>query len=266
MMTLAAKLKQAVVFSVAFFAVPVAHAAPVPKDDEGKKKVVEAAWADFASADDQVADRARLVLKEHATVQFFADKLKPLTLTEKRAKELIADLGSEKEPTWKAAFEELSYLDPRLVLRADDIMGESTGQVHDERLAAVLNNRLLADAESFRWLRITVRVSPAPPRPGAPVSVFMELINHPGKPAEFQTSLDKANVKGGAVKPIPRDASTLSAGQNQSSSWRRAVRATALLEDLGKPEARMVLEDMATGLADASPTVAAKAALGRLKK
>jgi hypothetical protein len=48
--------------------------------------------------------------------------------------------------------------------------------------------------------------------------------------------------------------------------WCRATRAVMLLEHLGSLEAVKVLEAMATGHADASPTIAAKQALERLKR
>jgi hypothetical protein len=46
--------------------------------------------------------------------------------------------------------------------------------------------------------------------------------------------------------------------------WGRATRAVMLLEHIGTPAAVKVLERMATGHADASPTKAAKDALKRL--
>jgi hypothetical protein len=48
--------------------------------------------------------------------------------------------------------------------------------------------------------------------------------------------------------------------------WTRATRAVALLESLGTPEARGILETVAGGEADAPPTQEARAALKRLKE
>jgi hypothetical protein len=49
-------------------------------------------------------------------------------------------------------------------------------------------------------------------------------------------------------------------------SWVRAIRAIALLEQVGTPGAVAILKDMATGHPDASPTKAAKVALQRMRK
>src|SRR5262249_49342398 len=51
-----------------------------------------------------------------------------------------------------------------------------------------------------------------------------------------------------------------------SMYWVRAVRTIALLEHLGTPEAKQLLDNLASGEADALPTEQAKAALGRLNK
>jgi hypothetical protein len=256
-------------------AVPPVSAAPVPKDEAGKKKPeekaeprpddVDAQWALLASTDDLVAGRAMLNIRFVAKEKFFADKLKPLTLTEDRAKELLADLGSDDEKTWKAAYEELSYLDPRLALSVPGVVKDSKGQAHDERLAALLYCRPPAEAEVFKWCKITVKINPAPPKPGTPVPVQLVIANHPDKPDAFKTILDDKGVLSGWSMPVAADVASLNAGYGQLGSWRRAVRAVAVLEHLGTPAAKKILEDMATGHADAAPTKAAKAALEHRK-
>jgi hypothetical protein len=50
----------------------------------------------------------------------------------------------------------------------------------------------------------------------------------------------------------------------KSGEWVRAVRAVAVLEQIGTPEARQVLEALARGAPDALLTQDAQAALGRL--
>ena len=54
------------------------------------------------------------------------------------------------------------------------------------------------------------------------------------------------------------------AWSDHKKKWTRAVRAIALLQHLGTPEARAILDDMATGHPDAFPTKAAKQAVATL--
>jgi hypothetical protein len=49
-------------------------------------------------------------------------------------------------------------------------------------------------------------------------------------------------------------------------TWVRAVRSIALLESMGTPEAKQLLESSASGEPDALPTEQARAALDRLNK
>jgi WD40 repeat protein len=55
-------------------------------------------------------------------------------------------------------------------------------------------------------------------------------------------------------------------GQGPPADLVRALRAVEVLEDLGTPEAKKVLEELAKGGADAPQTAAAKEALGRLER
>jgi len=242
---------------------PVAQAAPVPKDEEAKKKAIEELWADLASADEQTACRALLKLRFMDVEGLLADKLKPLKLSEERAKELLANLGSDDEKTWKAAYEELSYLDPRLALDLTGVLGASKGQAFDERLAALLCKQVPADAEAFRWCKTGYTMYRMAREEGMKAAT-LNLTNHPDKPAEFQTFLDKKTQQGMGFA-VAEDVKSLCGGYGPNPSWRRAVRAVAMLEDMGTQKAKKVLEDLATGHEDASPTKAAKAALERRK-
>jgi hypothetical protein len=49
-------------------------------------------------------------------------------------------------------------------------------------------------------------------------------------------------------------------------AWVRAARAALVLEQIGTPQAKKVLERLAGGEAEAPPTKAAREALDRLKK
>ncbi|QEL19923.1 hypothetical protein [Limnoglobus roseus] len=126
-----------------------AVAAPVPPaNPEAKKKELEALWADLAK-DEPVASRAVLKLfaqPEHA-VPFLKANLGPLKLDADRCKRLLKDLGSGDEKTWRAAWAELDYLDPRLAIDLPTLMKDVTENPARSRMVELFSNRT---ADSMR--------------------------------------------------------------------------------------------------------------------
>lgn len=230
---------------------PVAHAAPVPKESlEVRGKKLEELWA-MLTQDEPICTRGMLALsarpKQELTA-FLADKLKPLKLSEERARKLLTDLGNEKEETAQAAYDELSYFDPRLVLLVDEIMKGFSDGVHQRRVMSLLAQRGLKRFDECEvefdssewWSRKEGRKMPASYR------------------------ITKGQLEGGGqgwLPDIPEPGHDI-----VRPKWIQATRAITILEIIDTPEAVKVLESMASGHEDASPTRAAKEALERLKK
>jgi RNA polymerase sigma factor (sigma-70 family) len=232
-----------------------------PENLEVKTRKLEELWAMLLVNDEAVSARAMLELSSRPraeVVSFLAAKLKPLTISEERARKLLADLGDEKEQVVKAAFEELSVFDPRLVLKVGDILKELPEGVHRQRVVALLTNQPL---NSFAWCSLqylssadlTNQVGQGRTLPG--VIQIDEMPNKPrGLDKIFKSSIGVAET-----------VAELSRWQSHKD-WVRATRAVMLLEHFGTPEALKVLQQVASGHIDASPTKAAKGALERLNK
>jgi hypothetical protein len=214
--------------------VPVTTAAPAPKPSPELNQL----WSDLASADELTATRAVLKLAAHKdAVEYLKGKLRPLKLSRKRATDLITDLGGDNEKVARAAFEELLYLDPRLALEDKELrqaMLDTSSA--NRRLAAVLCD-LPFDSFTGKWHWHT---------PDNEVYRFTDYESN----WELLVSIE---VKGIGTK-------------GRKATWTRALRAIAILEQIGTPKAAAILEDLATGHPDAAPTKAAKLARERLRK
>ena len=222
------------------------RAAPLPPTPAPTRKELDALWADLAG-DEATASRAllKLAARPKEAVELCAERLKPLTIDEKRVRALLADLGSDKEETWKAAVEALEYFDPRLAIDLPTLMDEVTDPVPRARLVAVLSGDRAAD----RLLR-----------ENAPIT----LERSGGKTEEVYYNFRQ---RGGAWWAEHRvDRVNVGLYGNRRKYWTRAVRAVALLEHVNTPAAAAVLKELAAGHADAQPTKAAKEAVARLAK
>ncbi len=100
---------------------------------------------------------SQLLAQPKETVAFLKDKLKPLMLTEKQAKALLAKLFSDDEREWKAALEELMTFDLRLAMTAKDAWKLAVTPTADRRLRAALDGQPGAAEDgkfgSERWQR-----------------------------------------------------------------------------------------------------------------
>jgi hypothetical protein len=213
--------------------------------------------------DEAVSSRALLELSARPKADvtaFLAGKLKPLKLTEDRAKKLLADLGDEKEETAKAAFDELSYFDPRLALPVDDMLKDLPAGRHRERVASLLLGTGLDGLAGCKVEYNSAAVMAA--RNGGKKFPGNFMVEDPNpQRAGAAAGIEKYST---AVAETPAEMS--GAGWLGHRQWNRATRAVMILEHLGTPEAVKVLEAMAGGHDEAGPTKAAKEAVGRLKK
>lgn len=217
----------------------LAAAAPVPPDADARQ--FEVLWADLAQEDTPAA-RALLKLSvrpKEATL-FLRARLKPLTVTARKVKALIADLGSDKREVWTAAYDELEYYDPRLAIDLVTLMADVTESPARQRLVCVLSGRTL------EYLAKHLDGKAVQLRP-----VGDDGYNFSAEGSWWaEHKVERLNIGWG----------------NPKLYWTRAVRAVVLLEHIGTPGAVAVLEEMATGHPDAQPTKAARESLDRLAK
>ncbi len=118
-------------------------AAPVPAvNKEAKKKELEALWAELYK-DEPAATTAAIKLFKQPdhTVAFLKEKLRPLKLDALRCRQLLNDLGSGDEKKWKAAWNELDYLDPRLAIDLPTLMNEVTAKPSRTRMVELCSDR-----------------------------------------------------------------------------------------------------------------------------
>lgn len=214
------------------------QAAPVPVDKAAKAKELETLWAEL-SKDEPAASTALLKLfkqPEHA-VPFLQSKLRPLKLDEKRCKELLKELGDEDEKKWKAAREELDYLDPRLAIDLQTLMNDITDNPSRSRMVELCSER---KADELAGQQIKLR------------PVGADGFNFSSNGGSWWAEHKLERIGGHFWNP--------------KRSWVRAARGAVILEQIGSPDAVKVLGQLAEGHADAFPTKAAKESLERLKK
>jgi hypothetical protein len=204
---------------------------------QSEQQQIETWWADLEKSEPQ-STRAILNFadKPAAAVAFFREKLKPLALTEEDLDKAIGDLASDEESVWKPAFEKLEYFDPRLARELQPLMSGVNDPVARCRLVEILCDRT---ADSLAGKNIELRPL------GGGGDGYNFAANNSSWWAEHK--IERLNNGG---------------GWNSKKKWTRATRAIVLLEHIGNADAILILRDMATGNPDASPTKAAKEALG----
>jgi hypothetical protein len=189
-----------------------------------------------------VAARALLQMADKPTesVALLKDRLKPLTITVERVQTLLANLGSDTEKIWTAAYEELEYFDPRLAIDLETLMADVTTSPARQRMVEILSGRTRG---SLDGRDVTLR------RTGADGFNFSAQLSPNGGLGSWwaESHVDRLNV-----------------GAMTKKKWTQAVRAIILLEHIGTPEAVGILKDMASGHPDAQPTKIAAEALERL--
>lgn len=222
----------------------VGQAAPIPAN-ANQKELLEL-WSDLAK-EEMIASRAllKLAARPKEAESIIAEVLKPLKIDAKRVKDLLKDLNSEKEETWKAAVEELEYFDPRLALDLETVVGEVTDMVPRARLVALLSGDRTAESLLMHNLPITLNQH-RDPNGG---EVYYNFLCKGSWWAE--NKVERINSQNWG---------------NKRKYWTRAVRAIVLLEHIGTARTKATLEDLVTGHPDAQPTKAAKEAIARLKK
>jgi hypothetical protein len=246
-------LTKLVALFLAFVVCAFVFAAPVPKSDvkltDAQTKEMDGLWMKLGKSGTDAVEATLALAKQPAEATLYLKpKLRPLKLEEKEAKQLIARLFSEKEEEWKEAERELHHRPPILAMKLPDIWAEAKTPEHKARLAIVLCmlKRNNADSE-------------------------FELVEQPGDAAHPFKMQCKYTVLLGNLPPGTKATDTCPVPEvvsklNDHGDWHRLQRAIHILEHIGTPDAMKVIEEMASGHADASPTKTAKEALERLKK
>lgn len=222
-----------------------AFAAPVPKTDgklsEAQVKELDELWKKLgADSVESVDATLRFARRPAEATLYLTQKLRPLKMDEKEAKQLIARLFSDKEDESKEAERELYDRTPLLAMPIKDVWAEAQTEEQRRRLVCVLFGRMTGHEQDDYILR---------PDAGG---TYHFVAN------KFQGG----RQVGSTAVQVPHSV----ADSWYDLRWGQKSRAVYVLEHIGTPEAVKVIEAMATGHEDASPTKAAKDALARLKK
>lgn len=214
-------------------------------EPQAKESPLMTAWRNLEKGEPE-ATRAALQLSRDpvATIAWFREHLKPLKLDGERFKELMVKLSSIHEPTWQAAFEELEYFDPRLALDLPTMMDVVQLSPVRQRLVSVM-------------VGIPYH---AEPHPFIGKEIEFEVYDN-GRRYRFIVANGGAWSAEHRIGQLNQNAQYLN-----KPKWTRALRAIAILESIGTPEAIAILEDLANGHPEAQPTITAKESLDRLQQ
>lgn len=173
----------------------------------------------------------QFLVHSESTVPFFATKLQSLTMTKKQVERAIGLLDSDNG--WKGAYEELSQLDPRLAMSIEDCWALAKSDVQRRRLAGVLN------VEEYE---------------GAEDRLF-KLIPPSGQDEYWTLQSNKGRML------VAKDVAELRICHSGRPKWFAETQTVTLLSRINTPAAWKLLEAMATGHKDATPTIYSEIAL-----
>ena len=201
------------------------------------KKEFDQLWADLGKHEpDSTRAAIRLYARGKEVIPLIKSKMRPLKLDADACNDLIKQLGSDDEETWRAAWNELDYLDPRLAIDLQVLMNTVKENPAHSRLVEVMSQQKIS---SLSGETITLR------------SIGKEGYNFFSKDRSWW-----------AEHRVERIGGTL---WTTKKAWIPCFRAIAVLQELGTPDALAILEDFATGHTDAAPTKAAFTAVKALK-
>jgi hypothetical protein len=213
--------------------------------EAAKATGIEGLWADLASGDETTVTRAILALSKDPkrAEAFFKSHLRPVKADAKRVAALLADLDSNQFAVRNKAFAELEYLGKYIKSDLEKALADASGPESKKRIQQLIDR-----------MPVPVKDAKAPPK-GNPngASVVVTVVN-----GQRKVIINGVEVEG------PGNTGPVAVGP--SPYWIRAVRAIAILEDIGTPEAKAIVEELARGEGDALPTEKAKATLERWKK
>ncbi len=229
-------------FRVASLTILVLAALVAHADDKPAAVDVNAAWTDLGSVDEAKAARALLALSAapKEAVALLGQQLKPVKIDPSKIAKMVQDLDSNDLKTREAGTRELAYLGKYARPELDRHLKKATSEEVKHRIADLLE-RMPIDEKT-----------PAPPMQLTGRSVGVNNVN-----GNITIIIDGKPLDLTKMAPPPPPAPNL--------GWLRAARAAALLEYIGTPAAREILERQSDGEPDAPPTKAARESLNRLK-
>jgi hypothetical protein len=210
-------------------------------DPEAVQKELDTLWNDLHSTDELTVARAmfRLFAYRNDTVSYLNNRLQPLKLSKERLNALLADLASDNDKKAQAAYNELAYFDPRLALDDEALQDLLLNDPAARRLGDILCDLPINTLVGPQWHWCS------------PDRVVLRFNDTHAKITNRDAAIAVANIGHHGVN---------------KKQWLSAMRAVAVLEQIGTPEAIAVIERFAGGHPDAEPTKAARRVLERLKK
>lgn len=235
-------------FAVLLPAAP-AVAAPVPKPvlTAEQEKEFNDLWDSWGRVSNTVRLHCRLVSQPDAAVEYLRRVMKPAELSEKEAKQLIADLGSKDEATWKRAYRDLYFRDVRLAMPLSEALDEATTEVQKARLTLAAKGYCLWYADRGP----TVNRTP-PRRPGEPWEILP--VDKDGYRSAPEQVFDTFEEQVKHAKPLADGEPPV------------GYPFIAALERINTPAARRLLGALSDGRDGAKTTRDATAALDRLRE
>ena len=208
------------------------------------KPTLDSRWADLVSSDDGTATRALLALAStpKETIAFLQEQLKPVKADAKRVELLVKQLESTNFATRTKANAELEYLGK--YIKADlEAALKNTTDIETKMRIRQLIDKMPKDKKAEA-------AKPMPmPKFGGGRNISVSNIN-----GQIRITIDGQVIDLNNLTPPPPPPPP----PGPPASWVRAVRAVTLLEHLATPEARALLQTMASGESDALPTAAAR--------
>ncbi len=222
-------------------------ATPPGQPGAAAKPSLQSAWSDLGGDDQARIARAALIIGRSPTegVAFLKQNLRPVKADAKLLQRWLGELDSDDPATRTLAQEELEYLGKYIKDDLKKALAAPASAEPRKRIQQILERIETAERQA----------KPPMPQPGNPLkgrSVGVSNIN-----GQIQIIVD-----GVPLDLTPR----VVAPAGPPRAHVRAVRAIGILEGIGTPEARHLLEAIAQGEAGALPTVEARAALDRLGK
>ncbi len=233
---------------VALLLASAATAAPVPKvvlSAEQEKEFNELWDARNEGTPNTLRLYCRLVSQPDAGAEYLRRLVKPSELSLKEAKQLIADLGSNDESTWKRAYRDLIHRDVRLAMTLSEAWDEAKTDVQRGRLAHSLVGHYMR----------------------APSGELLATLTESSRPDE---GWELRVTKNGYGRTLYRVVQTFDEQAKLEKGWDEQSTPSvplviAALERINTSAARNHLQTLANGHEDARFTRQATAALARLK-